>query len=90
MKIALISDSRIGGGRANSITAVNQAQGFADCGHDVTLFIPDRDDNKDFKNELHTIIEELYGFKPTFEIRIIPVLNNHWIKKISFAPWVAV
>ena len=84
MKIAVVSDSRVPGERANSIAVVNTAQAFAELGHDVDLILPNRSRNDDATEDE---LEEWYGFRPEFSRIILPTSDNRRIHNISTKLW---
>ena len=84
MKIAVVSDSRVVGERANAIAVNNTAQSFAELGHDVTLIVPARGGNKEATTER---IAKLFGFQPKFRLEVLSVCDSHRALKLGTKLW---
>src|SRR3989338_9997638 len=78
MKVAYLAESIIPSRTANSIHVMRMCEAFANHGHEVTLFVPHR---RDEREPGITDVFGFYGVRPNFRIRFLawPALPYGWI-----------
>jgi glycosyltransferase involved in cell wall biosynthesis len=64
MKVVYLANSVIPSRAANSIQVMKNCEAFASLGHDVTLLVPDRDEEEPGVDDIY----EYYGVEPSFDV----------------------